>query len=82
MSVDIPRAERAIRELLAAIGEDPNREGLVDTPKRVARMYDEIATGSREDAIAALSTQFNEDHQEMVVEVWVVRDAAMVITDE
>jgi len=67
MSVDIPRAERAIRELLAAIGEDPNREGLVDTPKRVARMYDEIATGSREDAIAALSTQFNEDHQEMVI---------------
>ena len=67
MSVDIPRAERAIRELLAAIGEEPNREGLFDTPKRVARMYDEIATGSREDAIAALSTQFNEDHQEMVI---------------
>jgi GTP cyclohydrolase IA len=37
--MDLPRIERAVREILAAIGEDPDRDGLVDTPVRVARMY-------------------------------------------
>ena len=43
--IDYPRIERAIREILEAIGEDPDREGLVDTPARVARMYGEIFAG-------------------------------------
>ncbi len=45
VSIDYPRIERAIREILEAIGEDPDREGLVDTPARVARMYGEIFAG-------------------------------------
>ena len=67
MSVDIERAERAITELLIAIGEDPNREGLADTPKRVARMYEEVAAGFDLDAAEALSMQFDESHKEMVL---------------
>ena len=45
--VDRDRVERAVREILLAIGEDPDRDGLVDTPARVARMYDEIFAGHR-----------------------------------
>jgi GTP cyclohydrolase I len=46
--VDRPRIARAVREILEAIGEDPDRDGLQDTPGRVARMYDEIFSGLRE----------------------------------
>ena len=67
MNADAQRIERVIRELLLAIGQDPDREGLVDTPKRVAQMYIEIAGGSREQAVDVLGTQFDEEHQEMVV---------------
>ena len=67
MAIDTDRVERAVRELLIGIGEDPTREGLRDTPKRVAQMYEEIAGGTDEDVIRVLSTQFEEDHQEMVI---------------
>ena len=67
MSIDGARIEKAVRELLIGIGEDPEREGLRDTPKRVAAMYHEIAGGADEDAIEVLQTQFEEDQQEMVI---------------
>lgn len=59
--VDAPRIERAVREILAAIGEDPDREGLRDTPSRVARAYGEIFAGMREDAGAHLARQFDQE---------------------
>ena len=67
MAIDTDRVERAVRELLIGIGEDPTREGLRDTPKRVAQMYQEIAGGTNEAAVDVLETQFEEDHQEMVI---------------
>lgn len=67
MAVDQERAVRAVRELLLAIGEDPDREGLRDTPKRVAQMYAETAAGFDLDPADVLSVQFDEDHQEMVL---------------
>jgi GTP cyclohydrolase I len=74
MAVDHDRAEAAVRELLLAIGEDPEREGLRDTPARVARAYAEMFAGLEADAGEVLSTQFDIDHQEMVlvrdIEVW------------
>jgi len=72
-AVDKPRIERAVREILEAIGEDPEREGLVDTPARVARMYEEIFEGLRVDPSEYLKTQFETDHDEMVM----VRDIPM-----
>ena len=66
-TIDTDRIEAAVHEMLLAIGEDPDRPGLRETPKRVARMYEEIAAGSEEEAIQALGTQFEEEHQEMVV---------------
>jgi GTP cyclohydrolase IA len=72
-AVDKPRIERAVREILEAIGEDPEREGLVDTPARVARMYEEIFEGMRVDPSEYLQTQFETDHDEMVM----VRDIPM-----
>jgi GTP cyclohydrolase I len=71
--VDLPRIEKAVREILEAIGEDPHRDGLVDTPARVARMYAEIFGGLREDPAAYLTTTFEADHDEMVM----VRDIPM-----
>ena len=66
--LDKPRAEPAIREFLLAIGEDPDREGLVGTPERVARACEELLGGMQEDPGAHLRKQFHEDHnQEMVV---------------
>lgn len=67
MAVDQQRIERAVRELLEAIGQDPSRNGLLETPARVARMYEEITGGSLREAIEVLGTQFEEDHQEMVI---------------
>lgn len=63
---DMPRIERAVREILIAVGEDPDREGLRDTPRRVARMYAELFSGLREDPGKHLKTAFDEDHHEMV----------------
>ena len=65
-NVDIPRIERAVREILEAIGEDPDRDGLRDTPNRVARMYAELFAGLHEDPEQHLETMFDEDHHEMV----------------
>lgn len=65
--VDQPRIAAAVREILAAIGEDPERDGLLDTPSRVARMYAEICSGLHEDPTEHLLTQFEADHDEMVM---------------
>lgn len=64
--MDIKRIENAVREILIAIGEDPNREGLIETPNRVARMYEEVFSGLSEDPKKHLKT-FNTGHDEMVV---------------
>lgn len=64
---DAARVEAAVRELLEAIGEDPNRDGLRDTPSRVARSYAEIFEGLHRTAEDVLSTTFALDHDELVV---------------
>jgi GTP cyclohydrolase IA len=71
---DHPRAEAAVRELLIAIGEDPEREGLRDTPARVARAYAELTAGLRMEARDVLTTTFDIGHDEMIlvrdIELW------------
>lgn len=71
---DEARAEAAIRELLIAAGEDPDREGLRDTPRRVARGYREAFAGLHQDPGEVLTTMFDEGHDEMVL----VRDIRLV----
>jgi GTP cyclohydrolase I len=75
---DGPRAEAAIRELLWAVGENPDRPGLEDTPGRVARAYAEIFAGLWQEPADILATTFDEDHEEMVL----VRDIPMYSTCE
>jgi GTP cyclohydrolase I len=70
--VDQPRIERAVREILAAIGEDPDREGLRETPARVARMYAELFSGLHDDPRVHLRKFFSEKYDEIVL----VRDIA------
>jgi GTP cyclohydrolase IA len=65
--IDLPRAEAAVRELLIAIGEDPDREGLRATPQRVVRSYVEIYAGLHADPDAVLETTFDENHDELVL---------------
>ena len=66
--IDSARVESAIRELLIAIGEDPDREGLLDTPARVARACEEVFAGVHEDPSTHLQRQFHEgSHEEMVI---------------
>jgi GTP cyclohydrolase I len=65
--MDRPRAEAAIRELLLACGENPDREGLRDTPARVARAYEEIFAGLYTDPDLVLEKTFDEDHQELIL---------------
>lgn len=65
--VDLARIEKAVREILVAIGEDPDRDGLVATPGRVARMYAEICAGLHEDPDRHLTTTFEADHDEMIM---------------
>jgi len=65
--VDHARIEAAVREILEAIGEDPDRDGLQKTPARVARMYAEIFGGLEESAVAHLETTFEAEHDEMVL---------------
>jgi GTP cyclohydrolase I len=65
--VDLPRIERAVREILAAVGEDPDREGLLETPARVARMYAELFSGLREDPREHLKKFFTEKYDEIVL---------------
>ena len=75
---DAPRAAAAVRELLLAIGEDPDREGLRETPRRVAQACAEIFAGLREEPEAVLTTTFDVGHGEMVL----VRDIAVYSTCE
>src|SRR5215469_10175918 len=65
--MDSERIQQAMRDLIESIGENPEREGLRDTPRRVADMYLEIFSGLREDPADVLSVQFDEGHQEMVI---------------
>ncbi|MFG0319564.1 MAG: GTP cyclohydrolase I FolE [Planctomycetota bacterium JB042] len=65
--VDQERIERAVREILLAVGEDPDRDGLQDTPARVGRMYGEIFSGLTSDPSVHLDKQFDEDHHELVL---------------
>jgi GTP cyclohydrolase I len=65
--VDLERIAAAVREILLAIGEDPDREGLRETPDRVARMYDELFAGLRKDPAAVLRKTFTEKYDEMVL---------------
>ncbi|HWE01519.1 MAG TPA: GTP cyclohydrolase I FolE [Tepidisphaeraceae bacterium] len=65
--VDLPRIERAVREILLAVGEDPDREGLVNTPSRVARSYREMMAGLRIDPRQFLKTVFHERYDEIVL---------------
>lgn len=65
--IDSDRIERAVRDILTAIGEDPEREGLLDTPARIARMYAEIFAGIHADPAAHLAVTFSERHDEMVI---------------
>ena len=75
---DAERAEAAVRELLIAVGEDPDREGLRDTPARVTRAYREVFSGLYTDPAEVLSKTFNEDHRELVL----VRDIPIYSTCE
>ncbi|WP_150461897.1 GTP cyclohydrolase I FolE [Nesterenkonia ebinurensis] len=65
--VDLPRIEAAIREILLAVGEDPAREGLRETPTRVAKAYAEAFAGLRQDPAELLGTTFDIGHQELVL---------------
>lgn len=76
--IDSARAEAAVRELLLAVGEDPERPGLQDTPARVARAYAETFAGLWQDPFEILSTTFDENHDELVL----VKDIPMYSTCE
>ncbi len=76
--VDLARAEAAVRELLAAVGEDPDREGLIATPARVARAYAEVFAGLFVNPDDVLQTTFDENHDELVL----VKDIALYSTCE
>ncbi|MGG4491972.1 GTP cyclohydrolase I FolE [Metabacillus idriensis] len=65
--INTQQIEEAVRLILEAIGEDPNREGLLDTPKRVAKMYAEVFSGLNEDPKEHFKTIFGEDHEELVL---------------
>ena len=67
MSVDQEKIKQAVRMMLEAIGEDPEREGLKETPARVARMYEEIFSGLEEDPGRYFQVIFSEDHEELVL---------------
>lgn len=66
-SVDLPRIEAAVREILLAVGENPDRDGLKRTPGRVARAYAELFAGLRVDPSYVLKSAFDEDHNELVL---------------
>ena len=65
--IDLDRIAAAVREILEAIGEDPDRDGLVRTPLRIAKMYEEIFAGMREDPSHHLTVTFEAEHDEMVM---------------
>ncbi|MGV8968535.1 MAG: GTP cyclohydrolase I FolE [Cellulomonas sp.] len=76
--IDLERAERAVREILFAIGEDPDRDGLKDTPARVARSYQEIFSGMTQVPQDVLTTTFEIGHEELIL----VRDIEVYSTCE
>jgi len=65
--IDLPRIEQAVREILLAIGEDPDRDGLLDTPKRVAKSYRELFRGLWEDPAVHLRRTFTQTHDEVII---------------
>ncbi|HLU22637.1 GTP cyclohydrolase I FolE [Lederbergia graminis] len=65
--VNVAQIEEAVRMIIEAIGEDPSREGLIDTPKRVAKMYQEVFAGLRKDPADYFDTIFGEEHEELVL---------------
>ena len=65
--VDQPRIEAAVREILLALGENPDRDGLIQTPSRVAKAYVELVAGMRQDPAEVLSTTFDLGHEELIV---------------
>jgi len=67
LDVDHERIRKAVREILVAVGENPDREGLLETPDRVARMYAEIFSGLHTDPAVHLQTMFTQKHDEMVL---------------
>lgn len=67
MGMDLEKIEQGVRLILEGVGEDPNREGLLKTPARVARMYEECFAGLYEDPAQHLETTFDEHHEEMVL---------------
>lgn len=67
LNIDYKRIESAVKEILAAVGEDPNRDGLRDTPSRVAKAYAETLAGYSEDPADHLDKMFEVDHREMVI---------------
>jgi GTP cyclohydrolase IA len=75
---DLPRIEHAVREILLAVGEDPDRDGLLETPARVARAINEQFAGLRLEPTDVLTTVFDADHEEMVL----VRDIELYSTCE
>jgi GTP cyclohydrolase IA len=76
--IDQPRIEKAVREILLALGEDPERDGLIDTPARVARAYAEQFAGLRQRPEDVLTKVFDADHDEVVL----VRDIELYSTCE
>ncbi len=66
-TTDQERIARAVREIIEAVGEDPTREGLLDTPRRIAEMYEELFAGLRQDPRRVLASGFQESHREMVI---------------
>ncbi|MFI5079630.1 MAG: GTP cyclohydrolase I FolE [Streptosporangiales bacterium] len=76
--IDTARIERAVREILLAIGEDPDRDGLIDTPARVARAYTEQFSGLTQQPEDVLTTVFDADHDELIL----VRDIEIYSTCE
>ncbi|MFY1704755.1 MULTISPECIES: GTP cyclohydrolase I FolE [Micromonospora] len=66
-AIDLARIEKAVREILVAVGEDPDRDGLVQTPARVARAYAELFAGLRVDPAQVLTTTFEANHEELVL---------------
>lgn len=67
MAIDLLKIEKAVRDIIEAIGEDPDREGLQGTPQRFAAFYQEAFAGIHEDPGEYLEVQFTENHDEMVI---------------
>ncbi|MCZ6672365.1 MAG: GTP cyclohydrolase I FolE [Verrucomicrobia bacterium] len=67
LKIDYQRIEHAVREILLAIGEDPDRDGLAETPARVARLYGEICSGLTEDPANHIEKDFAVDHDEIII---------------